>query len=129
MTSTETPSRPIQQITKLDAELNQYLDVLQQPTLLPLTDRVRSDLRMLKDGIEEFRRRFNRERDVLKNSTDADKVRHIRHDLRNSLSLVVGFTALLLREIPPPFTPPQRTALTDLETCARELLALVTSIE
>lgn len=129
MTSTETPSRPIQQISKLDAELNQHLGELQQPTLLPLTDRVRSDLRMLKDGIEEFHRRFKREQDVLRTSTDADKVRRIRHDLRNALSLVVGFAALLLREIPPPFTPPQRTALTDLEACARELLALVTSIE
>ena len=59
---------------------------------------------------------------------DSTALQKIRHDLKNELNIVIGFTRLILREIRTPLTPLQYATVGTIHQTGVDLLALVEQI-
>ena len=53
---------------------------------------------------------------------------HISHDLRTPLNVIMGFSALMLDEVPGKINEEQRQCLNDILSNARRLLDLINDI-
>jgi signal transduction histidine kinase len=53
---------------------------------------------------------------------------HASHGLRSQLNVIIGFTELLLDELPGPVNQEQRQCLNDIRESARRLLGMMNDI-
>ena len=58
----------------------------------------------------------------------AEQVDRISHDFRSPLNIIIGFTELLLDEVPGKINDEQRRSLNDIYQSSKRLLALVNDI-
>jgi signal transduction histidine kinase len=56
---------------------------------------------------------------------DSERLEKISHDFRTPLNIIIGFTELLMNEIPGKINDEQRRSLSDILNGARRLLSLV----
>lgn len=59
---------------------------------------------------------------------DAASLAKLSHDLRTPLNIIIGFTELMLDEVPGKINEQQRLSLNDILDSARRLLELVNSM-
>lgn len=57
--------------------------------------------------------------------TGADFLAKMSHDFRTPLNIIIGFTELMLDEVPGKINEEQRSALNDILNSAKRLLELV----
>ncbi|HNQ78056.1 MAG TPA: ATP-binding protein [Acidobacteriota bacterium] len=91
----------------------------------------------LEDKIRERTRELQNAKDMLEiSSTEAMEANRLKseflanmsHELRTPLNAVIGFSELLLEEIPGPLSPDQRECITDILAAGRHLLKLINEI-
>ncbi len=66
----------------------------------PLTDDQRDDLQHVERAARLFQQQTSDRYHTVLDSDDTDAIRMLRHQLRNHLNIVVGFTQVMLREMP-----------------------------
>jgi signal transduction histidine kinase len=66
----------------------------------PLTADQRDDLQHVQRAAHLFYRQASSQYQTVLASDDTDAIRTLRHQLRNHLNIVVGFTRIILREMP-----------------------------
>lgn len=66
----------------------------------PLTALQRDDLTAVRTAAERFKKQLDDELDIIIFSKDEAELQRVRHDLRNHLNIIVGFTRIIVRELP-----------------------------
>jgi signal transduction histidine kinase len=66
--------------------------------------------------------------DLHKTNLTIEKIEQISHDFRSPLNIIIGFTELMLEEIPGKINEEQRQCLKDVLNSSRRLLNLVNEI-
>jgi len=66
----------------------------------PLTENQRTDLQAVSDAAQNFRTLANQKIETIKHSTDEAELQILRHELRNHLNIIVGFSRIILRDLP-----------------------------
>jgi hypothetical protein len=84
----------------------------------------RNDLETIQSAARKFQRMVDDNRQILL-SNENGILQQIRHDLKNTLNLVIGFTSLLLRESQSPLTPLQYATVQSIFNTGKTLLIAV----
>lgn len=115
-----------------DDSLHAVVQDMQQKvqTLLaraPLTARQHEDLTMIQQGITQFLAQIDRDNALIFEQADTEAKRQVRHSLRNHINLVIGFSGVLIKELPDNLLR-HMVAIRQINQQARELLAFVNAI-
>jgi|GEM_PF-3975659 len=66
----------------------------------PLTDDQRQDIVAINDASREFLTYATREMSAITDEADLSTKQRVRHQLRNYLNIIVGFSRLMVKELP-----------------------------
>ena len=70
----------------------------------------------------------SRSRGVKSVGTETEVFSRMSHDFRTPLNIIIGFTELMLDEVPGKINEEQRRSLTDILNSARRMLELVNNL-
>ncbi len=85
----------------------------------------RNDLETIQSAARKFHHMLDDNRQMLTQSAENGLLQQMRHDLKNTLNLVIGFTSLLLRESQSPLTPLQYATVQSIFNTGKTLLIAV----
>lgn len=94
----------------------------------PLTAQQREDITAINNAAKSFIKHAKNEQQTLSQSADAEAKKAVRHQLRNHLNIVVGFSQLLLAELPDNLLM-HMVILRDIHQTGKDLLTHVDAIE
>ena len=66
----------------------------------PLTDDQREDIVAINNASREFTKYATQEMPAITGESDLSTKQHIRHQLRNYLNVIVGFSRLIVKDLP-----------------------------
>jgi nitrogen-specific signal transduction histidine kinase len=66
----------------------------------PLTVQQREDLSFVREAVQQFQRITRSESEIIHDAPSAEEAQRVRHDLRNQLNIIAGFTRLLVKQLP-----------------------------
>lgn len=99
-------------------------DVLQKA---PLTDEQRADMQEVQQAATRFRELALAESDLIRERDDAAALQRVRHDLRNHVNIIVGYTRIIVRDLPDNLLL-HLAIVRDIHETAARLLACVDAI-
>lgn len=113
-----------QEINENAVYLVNYCNALFNENNPRLSPSHRNDLETVQAAARKFQRMLDDNRALLQ-SGENGVLQQFRHDLKNTLNLVIGFTSLLLRESQSPLTPLQYATVQSIFNTGKTLLIAV----
>lgn len=84
-------------ITDAQAIINLCAQVLARA---PLTDEQRQDITEVQQAATRFRELALAEHELLRERRDSAALQRVRHDLRNHVNIILGYTRIIVRDLP-----------------------------
>lgn len=87
-----------------------------------------NDMQTIQAAAHKLHRMLDDNRQLLMQAGESTLLQQLRHDLKNTLNLVIGFTSLLLREARSPLTPLQYATVQSIHNTGKTLLTAVENL-
>lgn len=87
-----------------------------------------NDMETIRAAAHKFHRMLDDNHHLVMQPGDGAVLQQLRHDLKNTLNLVIGFTSLLLRESRSPLTPLQYATVQSIHNTGKTLLTAVENL-
>ncbi|MCU0514909.1 MAG: hypothetical protein MUE40_20325 [Anaerolineae bacterium] len=87
-----------------------------------------TDLVTLYEAAVRFQKKSSNAMFRLSQNADEAILQRMRHDLKNELNIIIGFSRLMLREIRSPLTPLQYATMSTIYQAGMDLVTLVDTL-